>query len=460
MNKISARILAIFMTVVMIVCSMGFTSFSKECYALFSFRQNTTSYSLPAPSNISMSLSGELSDMTADFSWDAVVDENNADKDILYAINVNGVITTGITENAYSLTGISDATSYNIQFGAYTDERRISWNEDSAINLNGIGLVPVSLDSLDNPASNDNLVKLAWSVPEGSVYHSLALIDNGEVSQDIEIGTTSCNYYASGGTHSLAIRAYSSTYPEVYVDSNTLQTDKITSYITSVHKNFKWRATFIAKTSMYSTYSKKKKISTIKKGTVAEAIDKYPAKVADWEDPTMIKVKLENGKVGWVSYTAVKLKALVKPTSDYSKSTKTAFVKKYSSKTSYLIWVNQYTMRINIFKGKKGNWKLIKTKRCVVGGFRMPLKYGSGYSLAEKASRVYRIDETGREYYFNNARKFHGSGYFHTKCYWVDTGLARNTIGKSPNTRGCIRLYDDDALYIYNMKKGTKVIIY
>lgn len=53
---------------------------------------------------------------------------------------------------------------------------------------------------------------------------------------------------------------------------------------------------------------------------------------------------------------------------EYATNVKEAFVneKGYSSRTKYLIWVSQYTLSVNVFKGQQGSWKLVR---------RMPMCY-------------------------------------------------------------------------------------
>ncbi len=173
-----------------------------------------------------------------------------------------------------------------------------------------------------------------------------------------------------------------------------------------------------------------------------------------------IKVRLSNGREGWVKYSYVKIKAVTNITRDYPVSVKEAFANKYESSTKYLVWVNQYTQRYTLFKkNSDGKFKQVKTARVTTGKYYQPLKYGSSYYLSKHASTVYRVFEDGRVYYFNYATYFNGSGYFHTRSIWLDTGTYRNSIGKKPSTRGCVRMYDADAKKIYGLPLKTKVVI-
>lgn len=60
-------------------------------------------------------------------------------------------------------------------------------------------------------------------------------------------------------------------------------------------------------------------------------------------------------------------------TSKYSTAQKLAYVKKYSSKTSYLIWVSHYTQEVSIFQGRKNNWKLTNRSLGASGNYNTVL---------------------------------------------------------------------------------------
>lgn len=467
MKKSISKIIAIILSAIMCLSGITCVAFAENIWDnSWSRTVDNRNSQIAAPVNIEHTLSGWTSNLKLSLTWDAVqLEETETDDEeapiVQYAVMINDEVTTGITAAAYVVKSLDAAQENIIKVGAYIDEEYISWNDDEIITTPIIQIAPVTLSSVSKPAKNDNKLTVKWQLPEGTEYAKFAIVDNGNVKiNNIAASKRSYTYRASGGKHKILIRAYSTEYPTVFSKSNIIESASIKSYLTSVHKKFIWRATFTKKATLYKDSARKTSKGTVKKGAVAEAIGKYPAKVGAWEDPTMIKVELSNGKTGWVNFDTIKLKALVKPNSDYSKSTKQEFVKNYSSKTSYLVWVNQYTMRMNVFTGKKGNWKLYKTKRCVVGEFRMPLSYGSKYSLNNCVGRVYRVDEEGESYYFDYARNFHGSGYFHTRCRWSIDDSLRNSIGSIPSTRGCVRLYDEDAIFIYGLPKGTKVVIY
>ncbi len=120
------------------------------------------------------------------------------------------------------------------------------------------------------------------------------------------------------------------------------------------------------------------------------------------------------------------------PGGDYSKAVKEEFVntKNLSSPTKYLVWINHYKTRVNIFKGSVGNWKLVKTFKVSIG------KMGSPRGL----------------------RKIYGRtrwGYENQPIVqWSPQGNSfHSMLGARAGTAtsgGCIRCYSSDLFWIYN----------
>lgn len=115
-----------------------------------------------------------------------------------------------------------------------------------------------------------------------------------------------------------------------------------------------------------------------------------------------------------------------------------------SSRTEYLIWVSTYTQHLYVFRGSRGNWKLIKDWECSTGAPWSPTPTGFG-----KAIEGYKSYDDRIPYWcnFQTANSIHG----HRSSY---------TFG-SPQSNGCVRNYNNNAKWIYyNCDKGTAVIVY
>ena len=160
---------------------------------------------------------------------------------------------------------------------------------------------------------------------------------------------------------------------------------------------------------------------------------------------TMANIKLANGKKYWIRKGNISFYAPY-TTKDYTKKTKEDFVNKknYSSKTKYLLFICHYTQKTYVFKGKKGEWKLYKNFKCVTGKASTRTPRG-----------VYKIYDKHRfGWSYQYVSYFKSKNAFHSRPYGT-------SVMSRPASNGCIRLYDNDAKFIYNsVPKGTTVVSY
>ncbi len=159
-------------------------------------------------------------------------------------------------------------------------------------------------------------------------------------------------------------------------------------------------------------------------------------------------VFLKNGTKVRMYGSALKYTSLNTTTKSYSKAQKEAFVntKGYDSDTNYLIWINQYTLETNVFKGSCREWKLVRKMPCVVGKMgKTPL---GEFRLLFKDHAYGGV----RIYFTWNSIKQWGNA-FHRR-----TIAGQNRVAASD---GCIRLSDADLSFIAkNCPMGTKVVSY
>ncbi len=166
----------------------------------------------------------------------------------------------------------------------------------------------------------------------------------------------------------------------------------------------------------------------------------------------------QDGTYGWVYIPHCSFSATEPTTNgtlDYSEGTKEGFVnlRGYGSKTEYLIWVSLYTQKVMVFQGHAGHWELITTFPCSSGDNGTPTPLGA-YEVRTHTDR-FNFDE----YYAKYPTIFNGDHAFHTILYRYDGSVYDGILGE-PRSHGCIRMKDDDCLYIYGLPKGTCVIIY
>ncbi len=147
-------------------------------------------------------------------------------------------------------------------------------------------------------------------------------------------------------------------------------------------------------------------------------------------------------------------------THDYESYEKETWVnaKGYASDTGYLIWVNLSMQRVNIFTGSKGNWTL--SYSCIVGtgapGRGTPVgTWKTTYKAWEGwTTSTYTVRPVVG---FKN-----NTGYaFHSRLFRPGTKTLSDPSIGFPVSHGCVRMYDDDILYIYNnIPTGTTVVVY
>ncbi len=139
---------------------------------------------------------------------------------------------------------------------------------------------------------------------------------------------------------------------------------------------------------------------------------------------------------------------------DYSKATKLNFVnsRKISSSTDYMIWVSTDMQSLNVFKGSKRNWKLVKVCKCSTGMFDWQTPLGSRSIVAKM--RVCHSEQWGSnlQYFLS----FGGSGIHQ----WPGGGAGEN-LGKHPCSHACIRLSRKNSKWMYKrIPKGTRLYIF
>lgn len=141
---------------------------------------------------------------------------------------------------------------------------------------------------------------------------------------------------------------------------------------------------------------------------------------------------------------------------DYSKSAKEMYVnlKGYSSPTNYLIWISHYKLKVNVFQGSKGKWKLVQTFPCCVGKWTSRTAMGVLRILKSTPSSGYG----GPCIYFSVGKMNGGTAYDPKGCAFhnqIDSTMSKAVSG------GCVRMRLSDLRWLYNhCKVGTTVLSY
>lgn len=117
-----------------------------------------------------------------------------------------------------------------------------------------------------------------------------------------------------------------------------------------------------------------------------------------------------------------------------------------SSSTKYLIYVSKGGRWVNIFRGKKKNWNIIKRFRCSIGAPSTPTPSGT----FRVTCKVNHFGE-GKGYTCWYATGFIGSTYLmhSVVCYRGTKTVSDGRLGKAIS-HGCVRMKMKNANWIYN----------
>lgn len=146
-------------------------------------------------------------------------------------------------------------------------------------------------------------------------------------------------------------------------------------------------------------------------------------------------------------------------------------IQNWTSKTNYLICVDNNNFRTIVFKGSAGNWEPIKDWICSVGTTnRYDPTYGiTARGIFEVLGKGYIMGNDPDYYYWTEffipsgspdgeGQRFHSTGYYRGTGY---PGVPYDTTIGHAETHGCVRLELENAKWIYdNIPLGTLVYIY
>ena len=263
----------------------------------------------------------------------------------------------------------------------------------------------------------------------------------------------------------------------VYIvsDPSSADTVKVNEFLNEGIHQITWKAKLKKKGVLYAAKNcKKKKGGSIPKGTTVKVVGKYPARFPREAHAYSFQVQLikndEIVKRGWIRYgTITSVKGVVAykkgKALDWSRDFKEYYMnlRGFSSSTKYLIWTSTYTQRVNVFKGKKGNWKLIRTMRCTTGKFDHPTALTYKRKLIKHQYKRVRtkINNPNSTYWYKYVSYFCNGDGFHSIVWDTKTGKLIRKVVKNlqPGTLGCVRMSVDDSKWIYTkMPLKTRTI--
>lgn len=278
-------------------------------------------------------------------------------------------------------------------------------------------------------------VLLKWDSVSNATKYRVEVYRNSKLYKTADVTTNSYNASTPDfSTDGVANSKYYTYKFNVYAYK-----DNVCSQVMAVSKNpvRPMLITAKAKTSKAITRSGKR-VVTLKKGQKFVSAGFNGGRLKPYIRGKRCSFPLIYSKSNKASYIST----------DYSIEEKEKFAndKHLSSGTKYLIWVSQYTQRVNLFVKENGRWKYVKNYRCSTGKASTPTAVGD-YKIHKRMKSRHGIP------YWTS---FYSNMSIHTKPTWKSAKV----LG-SPKSGGCVRVEKPNAYWVYkNIGKGTRVITY
>ena len=298
----------------------------------------------------------------------------------------------------------------------------------------------------DSKVISPNTIKLTWNKVSGATGYRIYRYDNHtkkyKVVKSTTSTTTTCGNLKNGYKYYFKVKAVRNGVESAKF-SNRVGGYTISYQTSKIHPIW-YKGVITSKAKCFSSKSSKKVLKSIGKGTKVKVLQRANGRS---------QILTSSGKVYWVNRSKCHYTAQVyNSKKDWTTAAKESYVKNYSSKTKYLIYVSQYTQRVNVFQGKKGNWKLIKTGLCATG--RMERKTPMG---------TFKVFQKEKGWFYSGYKNapvvhFAGRNSFHSRPTYYNGKVRTKTIGK-PASNGCVRMEQDYVDWIYKyVPLGTTVI--
>ena len=357
---------------------------------------------------------------------------------------------------ACTITGLKNGQEYSYRIISYRQcDSFVSLSQPSAVVSAKPVMVPPTAPtslSVEYKSGNNNL---SWPAVDKATGYYVYLYNYSlnKYEQLAKVTTNSYIHVGEGkkGKYKYMVKTYREDNGQTVISKNGVEklvfgADDIANIKKTVHAMY-YSATINQGTRIYDSYGAKEKCGTIQAGERVTVLYRRSGRCT---------IKRKNGSVVYIKTSALNFTAEHYTSNDYTTEQKELFVNSqgYSSKTKYLIWMNTYTQRVNIFEGSKGNWKLIKNNICASGAIDTPTP--PGLKTLYKKEKTHRYAHSHYDY----LSKFQLENCFHTRVKYYSGGYVDSRLGR-PLSHGCVRMKDNDAIYIYkNMPLNTTVVIY
>ena len=302
----------------------------------------------------------EYSSNTADIKWDAVSDA------AYYSLTLNDSIKeTQLTDLTYMLTELTENTAYTVTITAYDKDGTII--AEGARDFTTLAAnAPEKVKNFRTVSSYLAIV-LKWDRSYDADGYKIYWSGNDKTSGTIDIADSTKKQYKfkikeenREVKYTFRIVAVKDGVEsaEVKITDSAVQLMKLEITL-RVSKNLKNHDKPAGRYSINLKAGTKIKTIGFTNGKYVFQ-KKVKGKLRTFY---VMRIAAKDQKVDYIgAYNTKKGWRIVKPKLAYTKEEAEDFVNTLGvrSNTKHLIWVNQYTQRLYVFKGKKGNWKLIK----------------------------------------------------------------------------------------------------
>ncbi len=407
--------------------------------------RTTLAASQKVPANVKKLTASVTSETTVKLTWSKA---SKATGYYVYSVTESGALKKlgSTTGTACIVKNLKVNKSYTYQIYAYCKSGSTitkSKKGSPAVTVKTKMLTPACPTNLRLASYGEKSVLLKWDAAANATGYDVYRYTEGDKAYKkvATVQTTSCRVkkLTAGKAYRFRIRSYRKV-------GDAKSVSKYSKVVKGTAKSFKgtedevhgrwFSATLKCNLTVTITSTGKKR--TLSAGTAVSASKRSSNTVTIiLADGQKAKILGSNLSFGNLSYT----------TRPYSTAAMEAFVneKGYTSPSNYLIWVSQYTLTTNIFRGSAGEWKLIRSVPCVVGRYG---KTPTGVHQLRFTTMYYGYP---RIYFTWNPVKGWGNS--------VHCRIDSNTQAAASD--GCVRLDGDTLWYIYNnCPMGTTVVSY
>ena len=311
---------------------------------------------------------------------------------------------------------------------------------------------------LTNMPAGQRDCTVTWTI-EGSVIHTerLLLTEGSRIFAQADLSS-----YILRGFNSVSVTVTITSEGKSFVYEGAVVLAGDVATAAQLVRTQEIQAVITENAPIYRYYNVYSQTFAVELGEVEEGTQVTivkTSKVGETRDNDTVEIILPDGRDVWTYYSAIRIiDGTYFTTQDYSTEVKEFFVnhiRSRSSDTQYLIWVSLWTQRINIFQGYEGHWKLIRTGPCATGRNDCPSPVETVKVRWTSPQWKYA------SFYVHHVTLFDESRAFHSRPTRYDDGGIYDYAMGYPCSNGCIRLLDEDCIWIYdNIPADTTVMLY